>query len=122
MNVDACNDGLVQSMQTMNTCVVSRDVTRIKLDNHGLKLSLAAFNDDCWILIGSPTISRQKMKDKEFWRMCIRKRRKSNSIKGKDVRSMLHNTKIEAEMTLCSFRCSLDGKMEKNLWTKRQHH
>ena len=119
MNVDACNHGLAQSMQIMNTGVLSRDITRIKVDNHGLKSSLAASNDDCWILTGSPTISRQKVKDKVFWRTRIRKRRKSNSIKVKDVRSTLCNTKIEAEMALCSFRYSLEGKMENNLWTKR---
>ena len=58
MNVDACNDGLAQSTQTMNTYILSRDITRIKVDNHGLKSSLAASTDDCWILTGSQTVSR----------------------------------------------------------------
>ena len=43
-------------LQQSNVLLISREVARIRENNHGIKSLLAASNDECWLTTLSPTI------------------------------------------------------------------
>ena len=104
---------MVESMQISNTMTFSRHVARIKEDSHGIRSSLAASNDNFWLLASGPSISREKMKGTMKWRTCVRRRLQPCSVKGKYICSGRRYSKIEAEMDLLSFQLSLEGRKGK---------
>ena len=106
-------DNLIQAIQASNDLTLSRGVTRITEDHHGKKSLLAASNDSCWMTTSGPKILMVKMRNDVKWRCRVRKRVKANSIKRKDLKSAVHATKIEAEMSLHSFRFNAESKAGK---------
>ena len=92
----------LEAIQANNCLQLSRDITRIRENDHGLKSILAASNEDCWLVTSGARIE----KINENFRIIIRKRKQPNSLKGTPKKSGLCLSKLEAEIGLCSFRFS----------------
>ena len=78
-------DSAVAAIQARNVLKISRDVSRIRDDNEGVKALLAASNEPCFELTSNPTI---RMKNNKHYAHIWRRPNK-NSIKGKHVNSSL---------------------------------
>ena len=103
------NPTVVEAIQASNALKLSRGVTGIKEDNHGLKSTLAASNDKCWQLTSGPFI----IKNGNKWRCRVTKRLKPNSLRGKSIRGSCCATRTEAELNLFKFRFGLESKSGK---------
>ena len=113
-------DDLVQAIQTSNEIMLYRGVTRIEGDHHGMKSFLAASNDDCWLTKTRLKILKVKMKNGWKWQFIIRKRKYVHAIKGKEYKSNICKTKVEAESLLCSARFGVESKIVKNMLQRKQ--
>ena len=78
-------------------------------------------NDSCWLTTSGPKILQVKVRNKVARRCRLRKRAQINSIKGKEVKSAAHATKIEAEMSLCRFHYNMENKAGKGSVLKRSN-
>ena len=65
-------------LQQSNMLSISREVTRIRENNHGIKSLLAASNDEGRLTTLSPTIVQKQDK----WRCRTTQRKYHNSIRG----------------------------------------
>ena len=103
------NPTVVEAIQASNALKLSRGVTGIKEDNHGLKSTLAASNDKCWQLTSGPFI----IKNGNKWRCQVTKRLKPNSLRGKNIHGLYYATRTEVELNLFKFRFGLESKSRK---------
>ena len=69
---------ICQLLQSNNSLTISREVTRIKENNYGIKSMLAASNGACWLTTSATTITSVRKK----WICQLNKRKHVNSIKG----------------------------------------
>ena len=108
-------DSVVAAIQARNVLKISRDVSRIRDDNEGIKALLAASNEPCFELTSNPTM---RMKNNKYY-MCIWRRPDKNSIKGKRVNSSCYLSKKSAEMDLFPCRLSIESPNSRDLTMKK---
>ena len=75
---------------------------------------LAVSNDACWMTTTGPSMMKCELRNESKWRCGTRKRVKHNSIIGNEKKSSFFNSKIEAEMVLCSFRFEIESRKRKD--------
>ena len=107
---------VLDSIQVSNFLQLSRTVTRIQDDNHGIKTILAASNESCWLLTSGPGINKHRDKH----RCSITKRPQPCSVRGERKRSAVYSSKLEAEVALFNFRHKLESKKGKQLVDEKQ--